>query len=165
MALVKDVARAAAQRALDDHWDGQIPVDPAKIAMDLGMYVYRGYLAEDQSGMIRKLAGEPAEIFLNANEPPLRQNFTCAHELGHWFERERQSDEEYAFVDHRDEKPNDAHEWFAEHFAANLLMPEREFIAAADRGLSVDALSDRFVVSRPAVRNRLRALGLLDGRL
>ncbi|WIE54197.1 ImmA/IrrE family metallo-endopeptidase [Curtobacterium sp. MCBD17_003] len=163
MALVKDVARAAAQRALDDYWDGTIPVNPARIAMDLGMNVYRAYLAEDQSGMIRKLENEPAEIFLNANEPPLRQNFTCAHELGHWFERRSQSDEEYSFVDHRNATPNDAHEWFAEHFAANLLMPTREFITAADRGLSVAELSDYFVVSQPAIRNRLRALNMPYG--
>lgn len=163
MALVKDVARSAAHRALQQHWDGQIPVDPARIAMKLGMRVYRAYLDDDESGMISKRAGEPAEIVINANEPLLRQNFTCAHELGHWFERERQDDGEYSFVDHRNAKPNDAREWFAEHFAANLLMPTREFIAAADEGLSVASLSDRFVVSQPAVRSRLRALGLLDG--
>lgn len=164
MALVKDVARTAAQDALDRYWDGQIPVDPARIAQKLGMHVYRAYLADDESGMISKREGEAAEIVINANEPPLRQNFTCAHELGHWFERERQADGEYSFVDHRNAKPNDAREWFAEHFAANLLMPSREFMAAVDEGLSVAGLSDRFVVSQPAVRSRLRALGFNDGR-
>jgi Zn-dependent peptidase ImmA (M78 family) len=161
MTLVKDVARQKAETVLDEYWDESIPVDPTKIAFSLSMKVFVADLPEDQSGLIVKEAGRPAEIYLNSNEPPARQNFTCAHELGHWFERDAQSDDEYSFVDKRGQTRN-AHEWYAEHFAANLLMPARSFIQSWDDGMTVRDLAGYFAVSQAAVRSRLRNLGLQD---
>lgn len=161
MALVKDLAREKAQRVLNDYWDGRLPVDPVRIALDLGMNVFEAHLDDSDSGMIVKEAGKPASIYLNVNEPAARQNFTCAHELGHWFERDAQHDDEYSFVDKRGDRPMDAHEWYAEHFAANLLMPAREFIKQYDlHDGSIRKLADTFLVSLAAARNRARNLGL-----
>jgi len=160
MTLIKDVARKAAELALDEHWDGQLPVDPVKIARALGMSIWLADLPDNESGLISKRAGEPAAIYLNKNEPPSRQNFTCAHELGHWYERDSVADDEYSFVDRRDDRPKDAHEWYAEHFAANLLMPMRAFIQAVDDGLPLWELETKFGVSRAAAGNRARNLGL-----
>jgi hypothetical protein len=158
--LVKDVARRAADDVLNEYWDGRLPVDPVRIAETLGMSVWSADLPDNESGRIVKQHGQPAQIYLNRNEPDGRQNFTCAHELGHWFERKAQSDEEYSFVDRRDDRPKDAHEWYAEHFAANLLMPAKEFIQACDEGSGVRDLMQRFAVSPAAVRSRMRNLGL-----
>ena len=163
MPLVKDVAQRQAEAVLEQYWDGKLPVDPAKIALRLNMQVYRANLRDSQSGLIIKESGKTPSIYLNANEPSQRQNFTCAHELGHFFDRDAQADDEYSFVDYRDDTPNDAREWFAEHFAANLLMPTRAFIELFDRGLSTYDLAAHFGVSQPAVRSRARSLRLRHG--
>ncbi|AWE41557.1 MULTISPECIES: ImmA/IrrE family metallo-endopeptidase [unclassified Actinobaculum] len=159
--LIKDRARDEAEQARAKYWDGVFPVDPVKIAVALGMNVYTAVLPEGESGRIVKEQGKPAEIYLAVDEPDRRQNYTCAHELGHWFERRIQEDDEYSFVDHRDDsQPKDAHEWFAEWFAAYLLMPTKEFIDAVDDGLTVDRLTRRFGVTPTAARNRARNLGV-----
>lgn len=163
MALVKDLARRAAEEALETYWDRTFPVDPVKIARQLGMEVWVADLPDAESGRIVKKDGSPAEIYLARDEPYGRQNFTCAHELGHWFEREEQDDQEYSFVDHRTDgydKNRSAHEWFADWFAANLLMPAREFIEAVDEGLLLRDLAQRFGVTMPSVRTRARNLGV-----
>ena len=101
-------------------------------------------------------------IFLSPYTTPLRDNFTIAHELGHyvlhfflaggqvgtpaWFARYGTS----------------PIEWQANRFAAALLMPENEFRAAyqaCDGDLSL--LSGQFDVSLPAVEVRTKSLGLL----
>jgi Zn-dependent peptidase ImmA (M78 family) len=160
MRLIKDVAREAAERILDEHWNGVLPVDPVQIAHSLGMRVFLADLPENESGLIIKNSGESAEIHINRNEPLGRQGYTCAHELGHWVERSVQQDDEYSFVDKRDDSPMDAHEWYAEHFAANLLMPGRVFIEAFDNGNRVRDLAQLFGVSPTAAGNRMRNLGL-----
>jgi Zn-dependent peptidase ImmA (M78 family) len=161
MPLIKDVARKAAEQVLAEHWDGTLPVDPARIALNLGMGVFTADLDEDLSGLIiKESATAPAQIYLNRDEPPARQNFTCAHELGHWFDRDEHRDDRYSFVDRRDSTPNDSHEWFAEHFAGNLLMPAKPFIAAFDNGLTDSELARRFAVSPAAIRTRIRGLRL-----
>lgn len=171
MALVKDLARAAADQILDEHWDGTLPVNPVAIAHQLGIRVWNAVLPEDESGRIVKEADTPADIYLNRDEPALRKTFTVAHELGHYVERKAQADDEYSFVDLRGGRPMDAHEWYAEHFAANLLMPVADFIRAYDDAVDADArgtldsdvtgyLSRRFGTSRTAVANRIRNLRL-----
>ncbi|CAN02292.1 ImmA/IrrE family metallo-endopeptidase [Clavibacter michiganensis] len=160
MPLVKDIAREAAETVLREHWDGKYPVDPVRIANSLGMKVYLANLAENESGLIVKLPGQSAEIHINRTEPDARQSFTCAHELGHWIERGQQQDNEYSFVDRRDSRAMDAHEWYAEHFAANLLMPARDFIEVYDEGYTDSTLAKYFGVSPAAARSRMRNLGL-----
>ena len=161
MALIKEVARRKAEAVLEDFWDDRLPIDPVRIAQDLNMQVFRADLPDGESGLIVKESGKSAEIYLNENEPDARQNFTCAHELGHWFERERAAYDEYSFVDRRGDK-KDAHEWYAEHFAANLLMPARTFIQFFDEGCDVRELAQVFGVSNAADLSRLRGLRLRD---
>ncbi|AZZ42311.1 ImmA/IrrE family metallo-endopeptidase [Acidipropionibacterium jensenii] len=161
MALLKEVARDKAEDVLDEYWDGTFPVDPVRIAQTLGMTVYEATLPDGESGRIVKEPHEDAAIYLSRDDPPQRQNYTAAHELGHWFERAMNDDDDYSFVDHRaDSQQKDAHEWFAEWFAAHLLMPAHDFIAAVDEGLSLARLTRKFGVSRAAARNRARLLGV-----
>ena len=162
MPLIKDIARGAAERVLSEHWNGQIPVDPVVIAQSLGLKVYLSALPENESGLIVKLPNKPAEIHINRIEPDARQNFTCAHEVGHWVERDVHADNEYSFVDRRDDRQMDAHEWYAEHFAANLLMPGKQFIEAYDGGARSNSLATLFAVSPAAARSRLKNLNLRD---
>lgn len=105
-----------------------------------------------------------------AARSPRRRRFTIAHEVGHWrlhmragtalvFDRS----EDIAEVRSPDDQKKLARrEAEANAFARELLMPEplvRE--QAAETGCNLPALAERFEVSVPAMRLRLRLLGLL----
>jgi len=159
--LVKDAARLAATKVLEDHWSRYtFPVDPAQIALAMRLRVYRADLDFEISGYITKRTGSPAEIYLNANHSNLRQSFTCAHELGHYVERSDNHDEDFSFTDLRAGQKWTAHEFFANEFAGNLLMPAYKVDELSDRGFSLNGMADFFLVSRDAMRTRLEKLGV-----
>lgn len=159
--LIKEQAREDAERVLRDYWDDGFPIDPVEIAQSLGVKVWTAEFPHDVAGQLVQREGKPAEIYLNGTDGDTRQTFTCAHEVGHYWERSQHDDAEYSFTDHRGEAPpSDAHEWYADHFAANLLMPEDEFRSKKAAGASVAKLASHFAVSRQAVMTRIRSLGL-----
>jgi Zn-dependent peptidase ImmA (M78 family) len=80
--------------------------------------------------------------------------------VGHFVDRSRHQNTPYAFQDLRDDKSNTPFEWYAEHFAANLLMPAPQFRAKVSDGYSNDELMDYFGVSHAAVESRRRSLAI-----
>lgn len=106
-----------------------------------------------------------------AARSPRRRRFTIAHEVGHWrlhvragaalvFDRPEDIAEIRAPGGDRSKLARREAE--ANAFARELLMPEqlvRE--QAAETGCNLPALAERFEVSVPAMRLRLRLLGLL----
>jgi hypothetical protein len=102
-----------------------------------------------------------------ARRSPGRRRFTIAHEIGH-FRLHLPADG--VFIDGRstiNELPgnrsgNDPREREADDFARELLMPELLVTEhARDTGFNLPALAERFAVSVPAIRLRLRFLGVL----
>ncbi len=173
--LVKDAAKKAADEALSKHWDGELPVNPVEIAKSLGITVSFADLANDLSGAIVADQGK-VDIYLSPAETLSRQIFTCAHELGHYFERRLAEDAEYSFSDSAavseatfDGRGGvwDLHEFYADEFAGNLLMPTSKFVELYKQDVGVGTLSDIFAVSRAAVQARIKRLrkdGLLEAR-
>jgi predicted transcriptional regulator len=106
-----------------------------------------------------------------AARSPRRRRFTIAHEVGHWrlhvrpgaavvFDRSEDITDVRLPGDERSQLTRREAE--ANAFARELLMPEplvREQAAAT--GCNLPALAERFEVSVPAMRLRLRLLGLL----
>jgi Zn-dependent peptidase ImmA (M78 family) len=107
--------------------------------------------------------GLAAAIAVEARDAAVRQAFTCAHELGHYVERsERGGDptQPFAFVDRRT-SASDIHEFYANEFAGNLLMPQEEVRRQIEENrLSAIELAGYFGVSLPAMSVRLRRLNL-----
>lgn len=162
--LVKEVAADEAKAVLQSHWNGSFPVDVDSIARSLGIRVSRASLPEGTSGMILKRPGLDAQIMVERSDAPLRQRFTTAHELGHFVERtvvQSTPDDDFGFVDRRNAKTSDLHEFFANEFAANLLMPRDEVQRCSNAQMSVIAMAARFGVSVIAMKFRLDRLGLL----
>ena len=101
----------------------------------------------------------PAErrILVNADEAPVRQRFTIAHELGHWICQclEGSSASSPSTAGPRTSMSETARlaEREANVFAAELLMPEEQVRAA-------DAAPERFGVSDLAYRWRRFSFGL-----
>lgn len=124
---------------------------------------YRKFLPKDQA-----VAGfyfsKDNTIYLNADEPAVRQLFTVAHELGHYFLGHKP--DEYGVYQRRSvaNGTKTAVEAEADSFAAHLLMPESMIKAEFDRhpflktmGPSFMAL--KFGVSTVAMARRLSELG------
>jgi Zn-dependent peptidase ImmA (M78 family) len=141
------------------------PVNPAKIARDLGIVVnFAEFPNHDNvSGFYN---ADQNAIYVNVNEPPSRMTFTIAHELGHQrLHREWTKTSDYkilyrnnSFID----QPKDPKEQEANAFAAHLLVPR--FIMdklSIDKLLknsliSMSDLAVLFAVSQPMVRYRVK---------
>ena len=72
----------AANEILRTYWDGTLPVDPAAIATQMGILVYKDPGLE-VSG---EIGYEEQQVIIkfNATDVSKRQRFTVAHELGHF---------------------------------------------------------------------------------
>ena len=158
--LIKDVAREDAATVLADYWNDQFPVDPFTIAEKLGIKVWASDLPEHVSGLLVKQENSAPEIHISRSEGRARQRFTCAHEIGHFIDRRNHGDLEYGFEDGRDDTPKTPIEFYADHFAANLLMPSLKFQSKLDAGYTPADLMEFFGVSRTALDVRTRSLGL-----
>jgi IrrE N-terminal-like domain len=146
-----DRAHALRARYAARFGDPGFPLPVEAVAEDLlGLDVAR--VAMQCSGMLL-----PAErrILVNADEPPARQRFTIAHELGHWVCQCLEGSVEPVYCRATDVVGETARlaEREANVFAAELLMPEDEVRAA-------DADPDRFGVSELAYRWRRYSFGL-----
>jgi Zn-dependent peptidase ImmA (M78 family) len=142
--------------------EGRFPVDPVQIARRLGIDVRQAYLSESVSGALVKNLGEDPAILLNASDHANRQRFTCAHELGHFVSRESDPDA-YEYVDLRDTiwsaAGTNPDEVYANQFAANLLMPEKE-VRKLHGKKTVTEMALYFGVSQDSMHYRLTNLKL-----
>lgn len=114
-------------------------------------------LRHDVSGFIIKEEKNPPRIYINSHDSEHRQRFTLAHEIGHLVERQVAKDGDYSFTDFRSNGDYDLHEFFADEFAGELLMPAGKLITAVKEGGTIKAAAD-FNVSVPAVERRLARL-------
>jgi Zn-dependent peptidase ImmA (M78 family) len=156
--------RRAAKTLLSEFDVSSAPVDPIEIAQQLGVQVK----VVRFSGRSAKISGyydcQDDTIYVNADEHPLRQTFTIAHELGHrTMHREWAESEDYKVL-WRDERDNDRRferpdprEQEANAFAADLLMPKFLLDQYVD-DLPASRLSKLFAVSLPAMKARLSFL-------
>ena len=158
MTLVVDRAREdAAATARSFSQPGIFPVDVEGIAQQMGVKVEYAFLRDGVSGMIRSRPPEVPVIYVDASENAARQRFTVAHELGHYVERINQGQNDFAFIDERSTK-YDLHEFYADEFAGNLLMPADEIRRLQSLGKTNLEIAAYFGVSPPAMNTRLRRL-------
>lgn len=96
-------------------------------------------------------------VYLPWGSSVLRDNFTIAHELGHYFVHlvNKNDGDSVSFA----RRGSNRKEWEANWFAAELLMPAGEFLAAAKAcSNDVEELASLFGVSGAAAKVRLTAL-------
>ncbi len=133
---------------------------------------------EDESGIVL-ISNEPLKQFknkkkvivVNSNDSALRQRFTIAHELAHYFLHLTEEEKNYvAYRDYHNMR-KDTKEIEADYFASNLLMPENKVRAAlsafkgamgeTDAQSKIRLISNMFLVSIPAATVRLSQLGMV----
>lgn len=150
------VASKAARDLAADYSSPPVPV--LEIAERSGVNV----VFTDFKDHAEKVAGfcdfATQRIYVNKNDSVGRQNFTMAHELGHWvLHRDlfMQHPEKYRILA-RFQQPEQGNvlEIEANFFAANLLVPVR--LLDPVRTAPVAVLTDIFCVSREMMENRLK---------
>lgn len=113
-----------------------------------------------------KVEEDGAYIFVNSAEPPARQRFTVAHELGHIYGEDIKLDEigELNIVYRSDlESFYDApikvkNEQRANAFASEILMPEHQVLKYLQAGMNVEEMAVIFGVSPQAMKIRIASV-------
>ncbi|EHQ08327.1 ImmA/IrrE family metallo-endopeptidase [Leptonema illini] len=95
------------------------------------------------------------QIFLSSFTHPLRDRFTVAHELGHYF---LHAECKGPFKAER--YGTGRTEWEANWFASAFLMPAERVAEEFEKNTSISDLADIFCVSPSAMEVRLKRLGL-----
>lgn len=152
-----------ADQVLQDSGNDSYPVDLFAITEHLGIDVYQATFNQDVSGLIEKRKNS-TKIYVNENDAPVRQRFTMAHELGHYFLHLK--DTEGNFFDNekslfRNGGGDPIIEKEANQFAAALLMPEKDVHTEYFMTGSISELAYQFRVSSQAMEIRLKNMGLL----
>jgi Zn-dependent peptidase ImmA (M78 family) len=149
------------------------PVQVDQIAKNEGLILkYKESEDDKWSGMLYR-TGKTGFIAVNDDHPPNRQRFTIAHELGHFFLSEEDTDVfvDAAVIRYRNTTSSlgtDHEEIEANNFAAELLMPEEFLIIdLEDYGEEIDEwgvyeLAQKYGVSEQAMTIRLRKLGYVS---
>lgn len=116
-------------------------------------------MPDNTSGMTTKI-NEKLVIFMNANEPYLRQRFTLAHEFKHALDFE-DAEAIYSKLGSGDaELQTNQVEWICNHFAACLLMPKLWVNRLWANGIQDPlAMAAMFKVSAESMKVRLDTLG------
>lgn len=173
MAIRRRKIEALIQDLLAEHKVEGAPVPIEQIAKSKGARIFYQSLEDDVSGFLYRDAKQVV-IGVNTHHAPVRQNFTTAHELGHWLLH----DQEKLHVDHaftirlRDDvssQGTNVAEREANFFAASLLMPKeflkQDLVAAEDVDILYDSflhdLARKYGVSTQALLHRLKNLGYL----
>lgn len=148
------------------------PVDIEAVARHLGAQVVEEKLDRSVSGMLYR-DGEHVIIGVNSAHVDRRRRFTVAHEVGHLvLHKGRPLVLDHVRVNFRDTNSStasDLEEIQANAFAAEVLMPRDQVIAAAKKLLddrtiteaaTIEYLAQGFDVSDQAMEYRLINLGL-----
>lgn len=138
----------------------QYPIDPVIIARELGINVWRGQYENAISGALVKASpNHGVDMFINEGHAPVRQRFTAAHELGHYFrvqEEPARARGPYHFERaHLAACGTDEDEIFANGFAAALLAPASEVRRLSEIGFTPQQMAARFQISLDSMNIRI----------
>lgn len=142
-----------------------IPVDVIMLAHNNDIRVFEAELDKNISGAIRfNNETKKFEILVNSKDVKVRQRFTIAHELGHFFLHKDILESEDIHIDilYRTEKtPEEVErEKEVDYFAGALLM-NMTLLKKLRNNYSITELADLFEVSASAMTVRLDILGIL----
>jgi Zn-dependent peptidase ImmA (M78 family) len=163
-------ADAAARSLIDQFGLTDFPIDPERVARELGVMVLREESTGPLYGMLMRRDGQPV-IGLNRANSATGQRFALAHLIGH-FKMHRRRDllldvpNRYSHGN-LSSMPTDREETEANRFAGALLAPEGAVRRAAAEVLFetgaqlVKILAGRFELSPAVMGYRLMSLGII----
>lgn len=143
-----------------------VPVDVSDLSKKLDIVIKYAPSAEF-SGLLYRKDGQ-AFMAINNKDPEVRQRFTIAHELGHYF-LHPQKDTFVEFRDNGTTAPRSLKEIQANQFGAALLMPRKNLLkdiaSYQETGITdtvIQALAERYQVSEKSMNYRLRNLNFIS---
>ena len=160
------------ERTIFEQYAGSFPFPVVDFANALGLKVFVDKMPSHQSGAISKNDGDYV-VCLNEDHPTSRMRFTLAHELSHYFNDRSYLEEKRKIVDSSTQSQR---KWLfrqngsqddlklremdvkANQFAAELLMPQRQFIEVWHEKISPRDVASFFNVSLDAVKVRAAIL-------
>jgi Zn-dependent peptidase ImmA (M78 family) len=159
--------RLTANEVLEKYKITDVPVDLEKICEGEKLKINVFDLSGPEKKYNRKISGiliiddEGRDIFVNEKDNHLRQRFTIAHELGHFFMHRKDDVTKGSLISFRGERTKGETE--ADQFAAELLMPEKRLMEAYENEIFPTArkLAEIFGVSKAAMMFRLDRLNLV----
>jgi Zn-dependent peptidase ImmA (M78 family) len=152
-----------ASRILWEYNMFSFPILPEKIADLEGIRLFKAHFSRPNISGLITMKNDEAAIYVSALDPSERQRFTMAHELGHYFIHLREGrgtnfiDSELMLRSGGVKNPIEAE---ANNFAAALLMPSDEVKELFLSKMPFLDMLKYFYVSRSALTNRLKNLGL-----
>lgn len=136
------------------------PIPVLEIAQDKGVQVVFASFGRYSQSVAGFCDFEGARLLVNSDDIPTRQNFTLAHELGHWIMHRDiflKNPDKYSVLPRANSYGLNAPlEREANTFAAHLLVPSRLLNRVRTPTTSVTALADIFRVSRTMMEIRIR---------
>ena len=171
---VQDICEKAEELEIKYNPEGLSPFPFEKIVEDQkDIKLINAEISNTISGAILK-AENHYFIIVNPNKPATRQQFTLAHEFGHYFLHKAILDKGTKFIDgdpvldsgtillREDNADPNQLEREANNFAASLIMPESLVKKAWETFKDIEACAKVFNVSGAAMSIRLERLGLID---
>lgn len=155
---VEEIAQSVLHRVFGNNVLFPIEVDEIARNFNVPVYLLKD-LDDDLSGCFVAKSGNVA-IVLNEKNAKVRQRFTLAHELGHFISYKMQNklDTDKIIIDNRDTlagKGTDKEEIFANKFAAEILMPKKQFAEKQkEYNDNSSALAKYFYLSTSAINIR-----------
>ncbi len=129
-----DAVTHAAERVLSEFDQATLPVDPRAIATERLVSVVAKPTDAGVSGMLIRVCSEVTIAYATHLQNEGFENFSIAHELGHYFlpgHIDHVIGQDGIHKSRADHESRDPHEVEADRFAAALLMPYHLFVSAA----------------------------------
>lgn len=140
------------------------PINARQLASEYGLDVLFTKFPEEMSKVCGFIDFNNSKMYVNANDSTNRQNFTIAHELGHWLlhkDEIMENPSEYKILMRQPiGGETDPKEKEANTFAAELLVPADKLKELKRKGLSNSKIAELFVVSEQVIGYRLSNVGL-----
>lgn len=160
------LAKKEAQNVLKNNYIDMPPINVRELVGNYGLQLRFAEFPEQMSGVCGFLDTDEKAIWVNVKDSPNRQNFTIAHELGHWLlHREEIIDRPDSYHVLRRQPmggEKDYRETEANSFAANLLVPTSMLKICKQGGFNKQMMADLFCVSQDVIGYRLQQEGLND---
>jgi Zn-dependent peptidase ImmA (M78 family)/transcriptional regulator with XRE-family HTH domain len=165
---IPSILESRAKEVIQQHGLHKLPINVYQVAANLGVSVSFESLPSEMYMKIKGFCYKDEEFSLigvNKSHPISLQRFTMAHELHHLL---------YDFNAIRflcgPDNAEEAFEWNAEHFAAELLMPRDLMLRLISNPLNINYLTvnlvaKHFGVSYEAAAIRLNKFGLIQNHL
>lgn len=140
---------------LNNNFVDQPPVNAQKIAEDNGLSVSFVDFPESLKDVSGFLDFQNKEIYVNNQDEPFRQNFTIAHELGHWFLHRNRVNEYQVLMRRPIGGEKSPLEKEANFFAASLLVPGDMLLNCRLKNMSHEDIARKFKVTKAVIDLRI----------